>query len=355
MHDGSGPSLYGRFAALGPDGSWEKTSEVFSLWVGVLPSEKFSETWPSLGTMRSGVCYPLPTLAPRIDGSASGSPHGWPTATVGDANGSGGPRQLNEKGQRISQSSEQVFGANLSDMAKAWTTPTVDDANNVTRTSGEQQSLARDTTAWSTPRAEDGERGQASQFDRLMEEARDWLTLTANDDAADVSPNMQEMLGHQVKWFADGKPASKDEATPWATPLSRDHKDTGDLSGSLFRADGGDRLDRVAQQVSCFLHGTTPSPSEAPTTPSDSSLPTRRRAGLNPRFGLWLMGYPVAWHSSVPTGTLSSPRARSASSKRSKRSKTDGALDTHDGRVAAVADDHDTDTRRCVDGAADAV
>jgi hypothetical protein len=194
-------------------------------------SDVFSGPWPRSGTMRNGVCYPQPMSERHTSGNGSGS----------------------------------------------WPTPTVDDANNVTRTSGSQQSLARDTFQWATPAASwptpaardwKGESGAGRQerrddpTDTLPNAARQWATPTANEDAAGVSTGMQEMLTHQAKWF-----------------------------------DGG-----------------MPSQSEAQTTLSDLSPVKQRRAGLNPRFGLWLMGYPAGWLDSVESATASSQRARSKSS-----------------------------------------
>jgi hypothetical protein len=74
-----------------------------------------------------------------------------------------------------------------------------------------------------------------------------------------------------------------------------------------------DRADQLPRQVFPWA-GLTRPPSEAPTAPSDSSPAKLRRAGLNPRFGLWLMGYPAAWLDSVESAMPSSPRARSKSS-----------------------------------------
>lgn len=172
-------------------------------------STKFSGRWPTSGTMRSGALYEHPTWAPRIDASAS---FFWPTVTV-------------------------------------------DDANNVTRTSGQMQSLARDTLRWATPRAEDGERGQGSKFDGLSEDVR-----------------------------------------AWASPTTRDHKDSPGMAATGTNPDGSkrDRLDQLPRHAYAW-DGTTPFPSEAPTAPSGSSPPKPRRRGLNPRFGLWLMGFPVTW------------------------------------------------------------
>jgi len=106
----------------------------------------------------------------------------------------------------------------------------------------------------------------------------------------------------------DGE-AIHDAVLTWATPTTRDHKDSGDLSNSMVRQDGTPRDDTVPRQAFTWA-GPTPPPSEALTTPSDSSQPKPRRRGLNPRFGLWLMGLPVAWLDSVPSGTRSSLRAR---------------------------------------------
>lgn len=131
--------------------------------------------------------------------------------------------------------------------AQTWATPTVDDANNVTRASGQMQSLARDTNLW-------------------------------------------------------------------ATPSSRDHKDSPGMATTGTNPDGSERerIDQFPRQVFQW-DGATPPPSEALTAPSDSSPQKPRRRGLNPRFGLWLMGFPVAWLDSVPSATPSSRRARTKS------------------------------------------
>ena len=49
----------------------------------------------------------------------------WATPRTTDA--TGGPRQLDERGRRISKSSNLVFGANLADQVKMWPTPTTRD------------------------------------------------------------------------------------------------------------------------------------------------------------------------------------------------------------------------------------
>ena len=55
-------------------------------------SERFSETWPRSGLMRGGTCYLLPTVAPFISASASGSL--LPTLTVcGNYNATGASKK----------------------------------------------------------------------------------------------------------------------------------------------------------------------------------------------------------------------------------------------------------------------
>ena len=236
----------------------------------------------------------------------------------------------------------------------AWPTPTVDDANNVTRASGAMQSLARDSHQWATPRAEDGERGQGSQFDGLPEDVRAWASPVANQqlgasidalqkEALRLGPQGRWSLGTEIAtWSTPTTPAPHDsdytagqgyqnqanvakEAVQWATPLARDVKDVGRMQDA--RADGTPRNDNTGRQALAWHHGTrsrtgeTSSPSEASTTPSDSFRAPRGMAGLNPRFGLWLMGFPPEWLDSVPSGTRSSRRSPSSSGGNSSRSR----------------------------------
>ena len=184
------------------------------------------------------------------------------------------------------------------------------------REGGEGCSTA--AAAWATPRAEDGERGKGSQFDGLSE-----------------------------------------DVTAWATPSTRDHKDSDGMATSGVNPDGShrERLDQLPRHAFAFDRpGPTPSPTGEPMAPSDSSPPEpwntpkaaydgrtpeaaaafrleaqKRHAagmyakgtgvpsvadtqmdakafdgkkkpsrGLNPRFALWLMGFPTDWLDAQP-------------------------------------------------------
>jgi hypothetical protein len=158
--------------------------------------------------------------------------------------------------------------------------------------------------AWSTARAEDGERGKGSKFDGLPEDARAWATPDAG--AFNVSTSREARAESMARMKAKGYNGAGEtlglQANAWATPAAQDAK-----NGSLPPSQ--QVRDTLPGNVAAWDDGTTGCPSEAQTAPSASSPAKPPSRGLNHRFGLWLMGFPVGWLDFAPSATRSSRRA----------------------------------------------
>ncbi len=78
----------------------------------------------------------------------------------------------------------------------------------------------------------------------------------------------------------------------WATPTTRDHKDTPNMSHTATNPDGSTRVrcDLVGRQV-----GTTSISSDALSQLKNQDGTWKSGVGLNPSLSSWLMGYPVLW------------------------------------------------------------
>ena len=118
-------------------------------------------------------------------------------------------------------------------------------------------------SAWPTPQRMDGERGPVKgglneKGDRVSKDGvRYGKTLVT--------------VAHQV--------------SGWTTPNTRDWKDTPGMSTD--RENNRQRIDQTPRQAFQLI-GVTP------TTPNLGTENTARYQ-LNPRFSLWLMGYPIEW------------------------------------------------------------
>ena len=145
-----------------------------------------------------------------------------------------------------------------------WPTPTTQDNAQVAgqyATNGTTLAGAARLLGWRTPTSCDGERG-----------AYDPETVQARREL-EGRTKAQTTLVQQVYFMG------------WATPRARDAKNNG---VSIARAQQGvaDSLDLQCKLVS--QNGTAP--------PSPLTARTDRRAlPLNPRFSLWLQGYPATW------------------------------------------------------------
>lgn len=128
----SGPRLPASFAKWYPDGLCWRTSEIMFDW----GSTEFSGTWPTSGTIRSGVAFERRMSARRTSGSGSSF---WPTA-----------RSRDEKG--ISQNCDAEPGKwTLADATEHWQTPATDSFRSRGGERADEPGLDRQAK-WATPR-----------------------------------------------------------------------------------------------------------------------------------------------------------------------------------------------------------
>jgi hypothetical protein len=117
MTDISGRTYFPLFKESDPLGAFSKMFMGTSQWV----STKCYLTWKGKATPQGRSLFQLVPLTHLTEETDSGSSvEMWATPRTSDTNSG---RTLNEKGQRISKSSDLVFGANLADQVKMWPTP----------------------------------------------------------------------------------------------------------------------------------------------------------------------------------------------------------------------------------------
>lgn len=121
--DTSGPRPLESFASYDPTSRSWRTSQVTFL-SGL---EMFSETWPTSGMMRNGVCFRREAWEPPIAETASLS---WPTPTATDATMGGMPERIPP---HVLDSPTPVAGHNVSlqHAVRIWATPTANVAKNI--------------------------------------------------------------------------------------------------------------------------------------------------------------------------------------------------------------------------------
>ena len=127
---------------------------------------------------------------------------------------------------------------------------------------------------WPTPQVADVNMSRAVDMEAYSKRmlarpsAGSNLALTAQAYAGWPTPHANSSTGPGVEGREGG--ANLQTVAGWATPTTRDHKDTGTMENVPVNA-------LLGRQVTL------------------SRAPTEKRGALNPAFSRWLQGYPVAW------------------------------------------------------------
>jgi hypothetical protein len=247
---GCGPSSSGCFAVYDPiTRSWSSLQASFLSTLG-LSGNGSAVSWPRSFRVTRCRAYPLRTWALPTSENASGS---WPTPRASD-------------------------GPEPSSHGRTW--------------SSTDYNLHTATREWATPRAEDGERGANSQHDGLMEDVNAWATPAAQDERNGMLPPSQAtrdtLPGNVVAWATP-------DAQAFNAAQTREEHAAAVAKMKAKRYNGNGAGETLGIMANSFSPGAMPSPSEALTEPLGSSRKKPLKPGLNPRFGLWLQGYPAEW------------------------------------------------------------
>lgn len=194
-----------------------------------------------------------------------------------------------------------------------------------------RRTFGNGSTGWPTPNAMPESRGG---LQTSAAQLAGWTTPQAHDATARGSGQKEK---HGTKHgCAD---LNRDaQLAGWVTPSTRDWKDTPGMATNGVNPDGSTRkrTDQLPRQAALAGWPTPNIMSGGQTsrggnrkdeplmgglarglTPEPSSAATAAPAGflLNPRFSLWLQGYPDAWASCGERATRLSRRSQPSSSK----------------------------------------
>ena len=209
------------------DGKW-KSSQMTLLgeW------EPFSGTWPGSGSMRNGVVYERPTLAPVTAGKESSfwptAPGNWPTPDANAMNDGESPETFHARREKLKRIGNNGNGAGtpLTVASVQWQTPQARDhrSGETVAEYGNARPLNEQVSRWNTPKATQG-MGKHSRTN-----GKDYLKLDGQAEAFQSSPT---------------DPLTQDGKTCWCKVLG------------------------------CVLPG--------------------HKRKLNPLFVTWLQGWPIWW------------------------------------------------------------
>jgi hypothetical protein len=299
---GSGLNTCDSFAKFNRDGSLSKTYLAYSLWE---MDEPYSEDLPKQGSMRSGSLYQRPEWVPAISGSECSSSLGatWPTPNLGML----GSDRANDEALMRDGERHQIH---LSHAARAWPTPTAEDAEQCGGRPSGYNSLNACLNLWSTPNVPNGgrtlspedviNRGKTAKGKRqvgLENEASIWNTPTS-DDSKGTDDGPKSMARREAGEMNTSDMRLRNQVAAWATPSARDWK-SGEASQETL-----DKNSRPLNEQALLFQSSPPAPKRSPGTicfcgTHGCGLPSHKRK-LNPIFVAWLMGWPIWWCAKEP-------------------------------------------------------
>jgi len=248
-------------------------------------SMEYVQTWKPK-TTPSGRSY-LERTASGHRTSAKDST-GWPTPQCADS--SGNPRsmvnRLKKDRQTRNPDCSGSYKINLKDVVgmTGWPTPKLprggpemQETRDARGAGGMDLQSVVLTTGWNTPRATDGSNGGPNQAGGALPADAAKCVLSAADQQFVKDLEFQE------------QPATDAALVGWASPSTRDWKDTPGMSDVGVNPDGSlrSRLDQLPRQV----HGLIT---------ESSTAQTGSRGVLDARFSRWLMGFPAEWDQASP-------------------------------------------------------
>jgi len=302
-------------------------------------STLYALTWKPRATPSGRQICALRASARRTSDSGSGSSEsGWPTPAA-NTYGEDLEREMARR-ERLKEKHGNGNGAGMTIALAAqmagWPTPMAGtpaqkgyNASGSTDYSRQTEVLAwgrihkpeasRLLAGWPTPAASDGERSGSGITEGMnggsltqMGKMAGWPTPRSSDgekgsrtlDGCEAEMERKgrlDDLPSMATWAASG----------WPTPTTRDHKDTGDLEGSMYRQDGQLRDDTVPRVAWMAGPARLTATGEMLT---GSSAGMESGGQLNPGHSRWLMGYPPEWDDCGVTAMPSSRKSRQPSS-----------------------------------------
>lgn len=281
-HGISGPTGFGSSASAALS---ESLASRLQTALGTAGSTWWRQTWKRKRTPLGRLFWVHTASGPRTSGNGCGS---WLTPAVEDQKGNDGPKTGQEYDTAIAERRPvRTSAQRLRNQAQlaAWPTPQNRDDHgaykNHTR-SGRDLNADAQLAAWPSPATRDDHAQGATHNPKAHSSS---LATVAEKKAPPLaswpSPNAQDGPKGGPGQGTDRLPAAASLAS-WATPTQGDAQKLTPFHDAPQPS--------VAYQVHLATLGPTPSGSPAATGKPGPSQ-------LNPRFSLWLMGYPTAWAS----------------------------------------------------------